>query len=85
MNRLIPAIPLEDQDAWPLVVIRIVLHDLGPLQPVDHIARLNAVDGQFFVAMHRDSDFPTCDERPHLLQRIGQFRDPSVSMFVSSL
>ena len=72
MNRLIRTIVFEDKDAWPLVVSRIILHDLGRSQPVDHIAYLDAVGGQFLVPVRGDSDFPARDEGPHLIQGVAQ-------------
>jgi hypothetical protein len=66
MNRLIRAIVLENQDARPLRVIRVVFDHNGRVQPVDHITHLDPVCGKFLVPMKRYANIAASHEGQNL-------------------
>jgi hypothetical protein len=51
MNRLIGSILLQNQDAWPLRVVGVVLHHHGRVQSVDDVVHAYAVCGEFLIAV----------------------------------
>jgi len=51
MNRQIGGISLENQDARPLRVVRVVLDHDGAVETVDNITNANTVRSKFLVPM----------------------------------
>jgi hypothetical protein len=51
MNRPIQAIVLENEDARPLWVLRVILHHDGRVQTVDDVPNLYAVGRKLLVAV----------------------------------
>ncbi len=80
MNWLTAAVTLEHQDAGPLVVLRVILHELGRFQTAHYIAHPNAVSRQFVLPVQGDSHLLTGHQRADLLQCLVQTRDPFVFM-----
>jgi hypothetical protein len=72
VNRLAIAIPLQNEHAWPLWVFRVVLNHNGGCQPIDGITHADRVRGKLLVAVKRDADFASQDERSDPFQRFAQ-------------
>lgn len=51
MNRLTGSILLQNQDAWPLWVVGVILDHNGSFQPVNDIAHVDTVRGELLVAV----------------------------------
>jgi hypothetical protein len=51
MNRLIGSILLQNQDAWPLRIVGVILDHNGHFQSVNDIAHVDTVRGELLVPM----------------------------------
>ena len=70
---------LQNEDAWPLQVCGIVLDHNGSVQSFDDIEHVNAVTGEFLIAVKRYAYFAACHQRAYFVQRLAQFRDPVIA------
>ena len=84
VNRLCGTIVLQNQDAWSLRVIRIILDDNGRRQAIDDVVHKNVVSGEFFIAMQEDLYLAARHEYLNFFQGLAQVRDPSSLEFVVS-
>jgi len=59
---------LENENAWTLRVVRVILEDLRLFDTIEDFPYHNIVFGEFVVAMFRDSYVPAADQREYLLE-----------------
>jgi len=71
MNRPIRSIPLQDQTARPLRVVRIVLDDDCGRNSDDDIAYPHGVGRQLFESVKRDLHFAARNEQPDPIECIA--------------
>src|SRR5437762_1628265 len=72
MNWLTGSIVLQNEHAWPLRVRGVILDHHCSVQSVDDIDHVDAVAGEFLVAVQRYTHFAPCRERAYLVQYLAQ-------------
>jgi len=60
MNRPTVSILLQNQRAWPLRIVGVILDNNGGPQPIDDIMDAYGVRGELVVAVERDTYFTPC-------------------------
>ena len=69
-------IVLQNEDAWPFRIVRIIFHSYGLVQAVDDVMHKQVVGGEFFVAVERYTDLAARHEPLYLFEGLAQFLDP---------
>jgi hypothetical protein len=72
MNRSAASILLEKQHAWPLRIVRIILHDDCRVEPTDDLTHLDTIGSKFIVAVSGYPYIATCHEHAHHVEGLTQ-------------
>lgn len=72
MNWPACAIPLENQHARPLRIVRIVLDDDRRVESTDDLTHLDTVRREFIVSVSRHPYVAACHEHAHRVERLAQ-------------